>query len=233
MAVLQMKSSEIREVPTVSVRTGDLRDVVPWRTFRSRRGQRHYSGVYWSATTGGHVIYESRLELARLLFADFDPDVVSIMAQPFRLVAEVNGALRAHVPDFLLLTADGGVVVVDVKPLRRLADAEVRFTFDWTRAAIAECGWGFEVWSEPDPMVLANVRFLAGYRRGWLFDAELVEGVDLAAAEGLSIGEVERALAPRWTPTVARAGLMHVLWSGRVRTDLSRPLSSMHILERA
>jgi hypothetical protein len=34
----------------------------PWRVFRWRRGQAHYSGWYWSATAGGHVVYESRLE---------------------------------------------------------------------------------------------------------------------------------------------------------------------------
>jgi hypothetical protein len=36
----------------------------PWRVFRWRQGQAHYSGWYWSATTGGHVVYEGRLELA-------------------------------------------------------------------------------------------------------------------------------------------------------------------------
>ncbi|MFD9069113.1 hypothetical protein [Streptomyces lasiicapitis] len=35
----------------------------------------HYSGDYASATTGGQVVCESRLELARLLPADFDPSV--------------------------------------------------------------------------------------------------------------------------------------------------------------
>jgi len=39
----------------------------PWREFRWRAGQKHYSGTYWSATESRHVIYESRLELARLL----------------------------------------------------------------------------------------------------------------------------------------------------------------------
>jgi hypothetical protein len=39
-----------------------LSKTVPWRTFRWHKGQRHYSGVYWSATMRGHVIYESRLE---------------------------------------------------------------------------------------------------------------------------------------------------------------------------
>ena len=46
---------------------------VPWRTFRWRHGQEHYSGTYWSSVMSGHVIYESRLELTRLLYADFDP----------------------------------------------------------------------------------------------------------------------------------------------------------------
>jgi hypothetical protein len=63
--------------PVVSLRMADgsevhrpLRDVrarqvvaaVPWRGTRSARGQAHYPGCYWSATTSAHVIYESRLE---------------------------------------------------------------------------------------------------------------------------------------------------------------------------
>jgi hypothetical protein len=37
------------------------------------------------ATVQGHVIYESRLELARFVFADFDKRVKHIVAQPFLL----------------------------------------------------------------------------------------------------------------------------------------------------
>jgi hypothetical protein len=63
----------------------------PWRKTRSARGQAHYPGYFWSATMGGHVIYGSRLELARLLLADFDRDVTAIAAQPFLLQARVTG----------------------------------------------------------------------------------------------------------------------------------------------
>lgn len=38
-----------------------------------------------------HVIYESRLELSRLLFADFDPSVHGIVAQPFLLKTTSRG----------------------------------------------------------------------------------------------------------------------------------------------
>jgi hypothetical protein len=71
---------------------------VPWRAIRSHRGQRHFPGLYWSSTTGGHVVYESRLELARLLMADADREIVGIAAQPFL----VSDSERRHVPDFLL-----------------------------------------------------------------------------------------------------------------------------------
>ena len=55
-------------------------DAIPWRTFRMIFGQTHYSVAYWSATEEGHVIYESQLELSRLLLADFDAHVTHIVA---------------------------------------------------------------------------------------------------------------------------------------------------------
>jgi hypothetical protein len=59
----------------------------------------HYSGKYAFATTGGHVVYESRPELARLLPADFGPAVQGIFAQPCRPAARVGDRGRLHVPD--------------------------------------------------------------------------------------------------------------------------------------
>ncbi|MGW1678810.1 hypothetical protein [Saccharopolyspora sp. NPDC002376] len=68
-----------------------LRTAVPWRTFRWYRGQKHYSGTYWAATEKDYVVYKSRLELARLLLADFDTSVRGIVAQPFLLKSTLSG----------------------------------------------------------------------------------------------------------------------------------------------
>src|SRR2546430_14827609 len=84
----------------------------PVREFRWYRGRRFYSGWYWSATTGGLVAYESRLELARIMVADFDPRVVGIAPQPFQLSGQDEGGPRRLVPALLLQEADGGVLVV-------------------------------------------------------------------------------------------------------------------------
>jgi hypothetical protein len=75
------------------------RQAQSWRTFRWYKGQQHYSGTYWAATERDHVIYESRLEPARPLFADSAPDARHVVAQPFLLKAVVGGRLRRHVPD--------------------------------------------------------------------------------------------------------------------------------------
>lgn len=111
--------------PLRLVTASQVVSAAPWRMTRSARGQAHYPGFYWSATTGGHVIYESRLELAPLLLADFDPDVVAIAAQPFLLRAAVGGRIRRHVPDSLLVHAGQSARVVNVKPASRLADPQV------------------------------------------------------------------------------------------------------------
>jgi hypothetical protein len=183
-------------------------------------------GAYWSAVTGGHVPYESRLELAFLLLADREPGTRAIYAQPFRLVAAVAGRVRRHVPDFLVEDGDGGLTVVDVKPRWRLDADEVRFTFGWTAGLAGRLGWRFAVFSEPEPAVLANVRFLSGYRRARQFDPVVLEKALSLAGRPLSLAGLEEAVAgPAGSRLAVRAHLLHLLWSGRLRADLRCPLS--------
>jgi hypothetical protein len=73
LASVRLRDGKAAERPLLQLTAGEVTAAAPWRTARSARGQAHYPGYYWSATSGGHVIYESRLELARLLLADFDP----------------------------------------------------------------------------------------------------------------------------------------------------------------
>lgn len=128
----------------------------PVREFRAYRGRKHYSGWYFSTTAGGHVVYESRLELARILLADQDRDVVAIAAQPFILEGSDDGRVRRHVPDLLVEHADGRLSVIDVKAPWLMEDPRVVAQFAWTEAVCGEYGFGFEAWSECDPVWLEN-----------------------------------------------------------------------------
>jgi len=69
----------------------------PVRRFPSYRGQRNYPGLYWSATTGGHVGYESWVERDHLIALDFDQSVIGTASQPFWLFwRNGDGVQRRH-----------------------------------------------------------------------------------------------------------------------------------------
>lgn len=199
---------------------------MPVREFRSYRGRKHYSGWYYCSTTGAHVVYESRLELARILLADADRQVVSIAAQPFRMEGFDGARVRSHVPDLLLGHADGGVTVVDVKPEWQLDKPAVAEQFAWVRALCAEQGLGFEVWSGADPVLVENVRFLAGYRRPGLVAADLVPVVLRACVSAVMLRDLERELAAPDRCGLIRPVVLHLLWTGALVADLSRRLGA-------
>ena len=94
------------------------------------------------------------------------------------------------------MRADASALLVNVKPAARLADPEVARALDWPGRLAREHGWNYEVWSGADPVFLANVRFLAGYRRPWLLPADLADAV-LAAFRP---GDTFAALACRARP---------------------------------
>lgn len=199
---------------------------VPWRVIRSHKGQRHFPGLYWSSTRGGHVVYESRLELARLLLADADREIVGIAAQPFL----VRDSERRHIPDFLLAREDGSVLVVNVKPADRLECPRVAGALAWAGKVFSARGWGHEIWSGADPYVLSNVRFLAGYRRAALLDPDAVATVSGLDLEGLTMAEAE-ALARAAGVREPRPVLLHLVWLGALRVDLTSPLTCDSKLE--
>jgi len=222
----------VEDVPLERVVVEDVAAGLPVREFRSYKGRVHYSGWYWAATTGRHVVYESRLELARIMLADHDAGVVGIAAQPFQLRGPDGRRMRRHVPDVLLTHADGTVRVVDVKAPSRLDAPDVIAQFEWTRRVCDRQGWAFEVWSGADAVVLENVRFLAGYRRPAVIASELIEPVLRAAAGQASLAEIELALAEVTGRGQGAAGgglvrpvVLHLLWTGRLVTDLRVLLS--------
>lgn len=208
------------------VNVDDLVGGRPVRDFRWYRGRRFYSGWYWSSTVRRLVAYESRLELARILLADFDSGVMGIAAQPFQLIGEHAGRVRRHVPDLLLLHASGLVSVVDVKPADRLEDPDVAAVFAWTKQVVARRGWAFEAWSGAEATLLENVRFLAAYRRRAVICERLLPVALAEARSCATLGELEQQVTLRASLELARPVVRHLLWTGELTAELDRPLSA-------
>lgn len=178
----------------------------PWRTFRWYYGQRHYSGTYWATTERDHVICESRLELANLILADFDPTVRHVVAQPFKLTADVDDHHRWHVPDYLFDT-ESGPVVIDVVRAGRMDHPRIVRLCRWTKLVVESLGWSYKIVNEPDIVRMGNVRFLAGYRREWLINQDISSELRCRRDElvGLPILQAEAVIAGRPKPFVRPA----------------------------
>lgn len=151
-----------REVPLLSCATVRFEDASPVRGFPSYRGQRSFPGLWWSATTGSHIGYESWLERDWLIAFDSCPEVTGIGSQPFRLSWRVKKTKR-HTPDYFMRLRDGGAVVVDVRADTRI-DAEDQAVFDTTAAVCELLGWQYRRLGEMDRVRAANLRWLSGYR---------------------------------------------------------------------
>jgi hypothetical protein len=198
-----------------------IRLAVPFRRLGSRRNQTHMPGWYWSATMAAHVGYESRLELACLLLADRNPGVVEIYSQPFRLVGTGTGGRRVRtVPDYLLVAADGSLRVVEVKPARRAAKPVVAARLAAMAEVLHRFGFGFQVFTEPDPVQLTNVRFLSGYRRSRMFRTAILDAVLACVDAPMSIATAESRLCQLWPRDVVRPHVLHLLWRGLLEADM-------------
>lgn len=228
---LRMADGGEASFPLRRVQARQVAAAVPWRKTRSARGQVHYPGYFWSATMGAHVVYESRLELARLLLADFDCHVAVIAAQPFLLQARVDGRARRHVPDFLLVHADRSVRVVNVKPVSRLADPRIEEALAWPGRLFQAHGWEHEIWSGADPVLLANLRFIAGYRRPGLLPDDLLDEVLAVVRPADTIGGVISRVPGTRKPGEVKAAVLRLLWQQRLATDLHGRLDADSALE--
>jgi len=193
----------------------------PVRRFVARKGQRHLSGLWWSATAGAHVGFESWLERDELMRLDFDPTVTGIASQPFWLYWTGEDGVRvAHAPDFFARKSDGAPVVIDCRPAERRPARDMA-KFDATARACELVGWEYRLVGAGDPVVTANLRWLAGYRhpRYWL------PGTVALLREVFAVGTPLLAGAEAvGDPIAVLPVVFHLLWLQELSVDVTVPL---------
>lgn len=194
---------------------------LPVRGFPSYKGQRHYVGRWWTATTGSLVGYESWLERDRLILLDFAPEVVGIASQPFWLFfTAAEGKRRSHVPDYFARLADGSALVLDCRPADRVRSRD-QVAFEATLAACATMGWRYRVVDAPPPPLIGNVRWLAGYRHPRHLLPEVAAALRVIFAEPRALLEGAETVGD---PIAVLPVLFHLLWRQELHVELSVPL---------
>lgn len=192
------------------------------RRFASHRGQRSFSGLWYFASSGVHIGYESWLERDWLMALDADPEVVAVASQPFWLCwdGEDERALR-HAPDFFVRRCEGTAVVLDVRADDRIGpDDAVKFAA--TARACEAVGWRYRRVGALEPVLAANLRWLAGYRHQRYDQRDRAVQLRRAFARPTALMEGVSAVGD---PLGVLPVLFHLLWRRELETDLrSAPL---------
>ncbi|MFJ3505696.1 TnsA-like heteromeric transposase endonuclease subunit [Streptomyces sp. NPDC090135] len=209
---------------------------LPWRTtagklrpidypavrgFPVRRGRRLAPGWWWSATTSRLVGYGSAAMRDTVMLLDHDPQVVGIACRPVEFAWEEQRRVVTHTPDLAVALADGAMHLVDCPgrggPSRRLTDrAQV------VEACAREAGWEHRFAVAADPVVMANTRWLSGYRHPRCSVGISAAQVRSAFPEATALGAGALRLGD---PIATLPAVYHQLWHGLLTMDWGRPLN--------
>lgn len=106
---------------------------------KKRKGHYH-TGDYVSIKTGQICSYRSGWEEKYLTYLDTNPDVLTFEYEPFAIEYVSNkktGKIRKYYPDVLVTYVDGRIILVEIKPLRRMHQAKIQkktlAAGDWAR----------------------------------------------------------------------------------------------------
>ncbi|MFF8196446.1 TnsA-like heteromeric transposase endonuclease subunit [Streptomyces bobili] len=213
-------SSSVQELVQEPVLSSD-----PMRNFTWRRDQRHRPGLQFLISTGRHHGAESLEEGRALLALDFAGDLVDVVSQPLKISFEAGGKRRHHTPDYLAVTRHG-VWLVDVRPEALIKESD-RESFAAAAEVALACGWRYTVAARWREHAFAGLDALASRRRLRSDPLGLRPVLLARAAGGRLFGELAAATG---CEPLARAQLLHLLWSRHLGVDLASPLQDRSIV---
>lgn len=220
-------AGDVDRVPVHRVRAAMFDDAQPCRRFSWRTSQRHRPGLMYMQSLRRHVGFESLQEQRFLLALDFDGGAHDVLGQPFALRYVDRRRWRLHVPDYLLRT-DRGVVLVNVRP-EGLVEDDDRRNFAALDAVAAHHSWRHEVvtgWRQP---AMSTVDTLSAHRRPMKdplgVRAQVLDALDRHGPQPFA------ALAETTgCEAVARAFICALLWHRDATIDLGRPLGDQTVV---
>ncbi len=149
--------------PLAACRTARFERLPPARAVRPCPGQGSVTRDCRAATAGGPLSCEPHLERHHAMLLDFGPRVTGLAARPSRLSWPGRRGRRGHVRDFFARLDDGGGLVAGVRPGERI-EPDGAGAFAAAARACELAGWPFRRVGAIDPVLLASVKRLAGYR---------------------------------------------------------------------
>lgn len=181
---------------------------------------------------GRVVQFESALERSLLLRLDRDRSVRDYGSQPETFhFADDQGKQRTYTPDFIVWRCDGTVEIHEVTLTSRQIRPSIRLREAAAAAICQKRGWRYLIHTEqtlPQAVELANLLALFHYRPLAYAQPVVAQAVSDYLAEGrtVAIQQLTGQLTARLhlPPAAVAAALYHMLWHGRLQTDLRQPI---------
>jgi hypothetical protein len=159
---------------------------------------------------------------------DRDPTVRDYKSQPLRIpYVDSEGKKHTYVPDFMVWKVDGSIELHEVTRAERRHLPSAQHREQAARQYCAEKGWSYVVRTEdslPDDTETANLLEL------YMFRPTIYSRPDVAVAVREKLNDGRRIPLPRLIQEISQElglpvgvvspGLYHLLWLGKVETDL-------------
>jgi len=130
-------------------------------------------GFYPSTKNNRLVAWESQLEQKACSLFEFSPDVVRYREQPISVYFECDGQMRRYTPDFELQFQDGRSIYLEVKPLAKLLNADLKRRFQQIARFWELNGRQFGVITDVElchPTLQLNLKLLRAHQRVQISD---------------------------------------------------------------
>lgn len=145
--------------------TVPFEELDPVSSFPVVPGRRWGPGLWWSATTGRHVLAGSHAMRVQLMVLDRDPRVVGMAGRPVRVLwRDGRGRERSWVPQLFARYADGTGMLADCPSHAEAGGERALRAAAVLAEACAQVGFVYRRLERLDELVEANVKWLAGYR---------------------------------------------------------------------
>ncbi len=201
----------------------ERQELSPYREPGVHRTQKHIPGFFWVSQINELVWYESRLEMFTLKQLDFTQQIKSVLPQPFALHFKSDGKARLHTPDFLLWLEGNQRLLVNVKPRRYVDRPLNQRSFQACNELCETLGWSYVTLSEPNPIFLANLNWLAGYRRIPANFSQYAKSIIEKAAIRRPIQDLLKGVGPE---SLVRPVLFFLMWKRQLDFDTRSLLSN-------
>ncbi|MGV2900119.1 TnsA-like heteromeric transposase endonuclease subunit [Microbacterium sp. AGC62] len=195
--------------------------VDPARPLMKWDGQRASQGYYWCAGSQSMVRHESMSEFTALMLLDHELDIIEAVAQPM-LLTFPNGLF--HTPDFLIRTAFGEAILVDVHDSARTSETDA-LKFELTRLLCERVGWRFELFDMFTDITRWSLEMMCRYHHPrYEPDASTRSRILSLATKHKTFGALRNSLRTD-KPGEYLPAVFHLMWQRAIRFDIHAPFT--------